>query len=507
MQNADEFLKARSYFQLGILPTEQANPMTGDLSEWAATDLDRGIKALQLVDVTALRKTAALYPIAAEMRLACLATLKSGGRIFLCGCGATGRLALSLEYLWRREHSDSDQVISFMAGGDVALVHSLEGFEDYPERGARQLEELGFTSHDLLISSSEGGETPFVIGATERAAEIAERKPYFLYCNPTEILIKNIDRSKKIIENPRIEAREIFVGSMSLSGSTRMQASTVLMLIMGLALLTPAESEVEEKLKRWISFYEEMDLTLLRGFILKEAETYLEGHRTVYAADEFAITVMTDTTERAPTFNLTPFDNQLISQTEPSLSYVMLPKSYDVQSSWRALLARAPRPLDWPEASFKATGQYLVGFDFSQKALAFRKKIAPQSEHRVFAISRVEDDLCWSFQGIEKRIPLNSGHQLFQHLTLKMLMNIHSTLVMGRLKRYQGNFMTWVYPSNGKLVDRAARYSIWLLEREGIKNASYEEIVKIQFEVKKTLQSKESIVVKTAAKYKATHSS
>ena len=46
-----------------------------------------------------------------------------------------------------------------MAGGDVALVHSLEGFEDFPDFGARHLVELGFGPNDLLIGSTEGGET------------------------------------------------------------------------------------------------------------------------------------------------------------------------------------------------------------------------------------------------------------------------------------------------------------------------------------------------------------
>jgi len=47
-----------------------------------------------------------------------------------------------------------------MAGGDVALIHSIEKFEDFPDFGERQLRELGFKQGDLLISCSEGGE-PF----------------------------------------------------------------------------------------------------------------------------------------------------------------------------------------------------------------------------------------------------------------------------------------------------------------------------------------------------------
>ena len=42
-----------------------------------------------------------------------------------------------------------------MAGGDVALIRSIENFEDFPNYGARQLREAGFKDGDLLIGSSE----------------------------------------------------------------------------------------------------------------------------------------------------------------------------------------------------------------------------------------------------------------------------------------------------------------------------------------------------------------
>lgn len=98
-------------------------------------------------------------------------TLEHGGKVFLAGCGATGRLSLSLEALWRFKF-DNERIVSFMAGGDSALIRAIEKFEDYPELGARQLKELGFTKNDLLIASTEGGETPFVIGAALEAANI-----------------------------------------------------------------------------------------------------------------------------------------------------------------------------------------------------------------------------------------------------------------------------------------------------------------------------------------------
>ena len=49
----------------------------------------------------------------------------------------------------------------------------------------------------MLISTTEGGETPFVIGATEAALSISERTPFFLYCNPDKILIETAERSEK----------------------------------------------------------------------------------------------------------------------------------------------------------------------------------------------------------------------------------------------------------------------------------------------------------------------
>ena len=124
-------------------------------------------------------------------------------------------------------------------------IKSIENFEDFPEYGARQLTDLGFSENDLLISCTEGGETPFVIGATEKALEISKRMPFFLYYNKDADLIKVALRSKKIIDNKRVRKGNLFVGPMALSGSTRLQATTIQMLCVGLALLE-FENAVEE---------------------------------------------------------------------------------------------------------------------------------------------------------------------------------------------------------------------------------------------------------------------
>ncbi len=497
MNNAEEFLKTKHLFQLGDLPTEMPNPKTVELSQLAKHDLDQALKVMSEVDLEALRKIGVLKKQLEPIFDSVADTLAKGNRIFLVGCGATGRLSLSLEYLWRRKHPGSNQVCSLMAGGDVALVHSLEGFEDFPEYGARHLRELGFAANDLLIGTTEGGETPYVIGAVEEAARTSSRKPLFLHCNTPKVLLEKVERSRRVLTNPGILSFSLETGPMALTGSTRMQASTVLMLVVGLALEYGNDSQTAfENLEAWIRFLETTSVAPLKSFILREAETYQEGNYTCYSADEFAITVFTDTTERAPTFNLAPFDNPKHPSARHSLTYLAIAGTHDAKTAWRHLLARDPRPLEWPEVHQKATAEYLNTFDFSLNAIEFRKALIANAEHFEFSIARDDAGLAFRFRGIEEHFPLPGMCELFDQLTAKMLLNIHSTLVMGRQDRFEGNLMTWVYPSNGKLVDRAARYTQILLSKKNL-TFSYDDIVRAQFACKKELSPKESIVHKT----------
>ena len=59
--------------------------------------------------------------------------------------------------------------------------------------------ELGFGENDLLIGSTEGGETWWVIGSVWKATKISKRKPYILYGNSDETLCKTVERSREFI--------------------------------------------------------------------------------------------------------------------------------------------------------------------------------------------------------------------------------------------------------------------------------------------------------------------
>ncbi|WP_395717389.1 SIS domain-containing protein [Prosthecobacter sp.] len=503
MSPADEFLKVAPDYQLGSLDTESQHPFTLSLSQMAREDLPEAIKLMHQVDVHALRQMQAKAAPLADLARAVAATFEAGKRVFLCGCGATGRLSLSIEIFCRMgvlPCPDPERVVAFMAGGDLALIKAIENFEDHPEYGARQLEELGFTQGDLLISSTEGGETPFVIGATERAAELSSNQPWFLYCNPDEQLIKAAARSKRVIENPLIHKLNLAVGAMAVAGSTRMQASTVLMAAIGFAFMHQRDPEhAPAEVLQLMRHVAHCDGQFLAPFIEREAAVYERGAFVLYESGRFGITVVTDTTERAPTFSLAAFEKQDDPAAPASWCHFIMPEQPGAHAAWKALLHRDPRTLDWPDVRHVAGAEVLACYDFSAQLLARRQIRTHNAEHHRFRIGGGVGEMMWEFDDLRARVDLAGVHEFHAHLLLKMLINIHSTLVMGRLGRYLDNLMTFVKPSNNKLIDRSVRYVRLLAQRRTGTLPAYEKVTLVLFDEREKLKPGEPIVLKTLA--------
>jgi len=483
-EKAEEFLRIASQFRLGVLETEKPHPKTANLSELVLNDLSRAVSILKEIDLEALAVIPARQAEILQLKADIEKTLSNGRRIFLAGCGATGRLSLVLEVLWRKERIGTayeGSVVSFMAGGDTALIRSIEDFEDHPENAHRQLTDLGFGEGDLLIAITEGGETPFVIGAAEKAVERSANNPYFLYCNPDELLMGLTDRTTRILTNPAVHRINLSVGPMALTGSTRMQASTVLMYVVGLALLCAfRDLPVENDVTNFLHYLEQADYSFLEGFIETEAGHYKAGNYMFYeTGDDLGICVLTDTTERSPTFSLHPFENIQDRDAPVSLAYLCLPDAPDTHAAWHNLLRRPPRPLGWDEYPVTSL-QYLEGFDFSTNARGRRERAVVPGQLIIFDIRRTVDSIKLVLGERVGYLQTGNLSLLHQHLLLKMILNIHSTLVMGKMGRYESNLMTWVRASNNKLIDRAARYVLLLLERDGI-ICSYAQVIRRLF--------------------------
>lgn len=499
------FLEVADQFKLGTLPTETPHPKTKGLDHLAKTDLPQAIAVLKDLDIDLLQviwqKRQELLFLMNQVKQ----TISQGHKIYLCGCGATGRLSLVLETLWREVASEQEasRVISFMAGGDCAFIKSIEKFEDFPEYGARQLTDLGFADGDLLISTTEGGETPFVIGATEKAASISSNHPFFLYCNPDDVLVQKVERSRLVINNPNIHKINLYTGPMGLTGSTRMQASTILMMAVGFGLFYCHRSmhDLESDITAFRNNFEKLDFAFLAPFIAKESEIYKRGEYVLYQCDEsLGISIITDTTERAPTFSLYGFENFDEPHHITSWSYLYFPHAANAREAWNKLFRRSPRTFKWEGVDFKTDEERIMGFDFSSQLLKKRAGV-PAAKQHFFEIYRTDTGISFKFEELQHHIPIKFANNLFEHTLLKCLLNIHSTLVMGRMDRYRSNIMTWVRPSNNKLIDRTVRFATLLLQERGVQ-PHYDRLVQMCFEGLEKLPHDESIVEYLVSSYR-----
>jgi N-acetylmuramic acid 6-phosphate etherase len=504
-ESADEFLDCAGDFQLGDLETEKPHPLTAELSSLARRDLPAAVDCLKAVDLAALRAMASKLAPATDLVAAIRATWAGGGRIFLAGCGATGRLSLSLEVFCRDglvPAEYAERVIGFMAGGDAALIRSIEGFEDFPEYGARQLSELGFGRNDLLIASTEGGETPWVIGATEAAAQISEHRPWFLYCNPDSALTGLVERSRRVILHSGICKWNLAVGPMAIAGSTRMQASTVLEYAIGLALECAAGEgggvNMGTRVRQFAGRVAALDWQVIVPFIEREAALYEGGQHLLYATKSCGVAVLTDTTERAPTFSLPIFESYRHGDTHDPLSlcYLTVEGAADAEDAWRKLLKRAPRCLTWPDGLAATRRETLMTYDIGAGAPMHRARACGR-EAVDFSIQEADGEIFWELEAHRATIVPAGVALLERQILLKLLLNAHSTLVMGRLGRYEGNLMTYVKPSNNKLIDRAIRYVQLLHARAHGSTPDYAQVCRVLFRERASLGADEPIVLKT----------
>jgi N-acetylmuramic acid 6-phosphate etherase len=431
---ARRFIHEETQFQLGFLPTEQSHPLTEDFAERVHADPEAGIGQLLQVDleIAPVARRAVLTPefdrLVAAIRRVAAAEPEAGERlprICFSGCGSTGRLSIMLEEMWRRSWEEgtvpggadgqgyhaaaagetpgaaddspagggaespgrpkrgvsasqrAEQACSIMTGGDRALIRAVENFEDYRAFGARQLADLDLQRGDVLIAVSEGGETSSVIGTAEEALRRG-LEVFFVFNNPAQLLSERIERSRRVIEDERVTVIDLFTGPMALSGSTRMQATSAEMLVIGLAQeealasARPGEEgtggprnreQLYRKRLAGVDAFSRLTRSLLRNpnrrtlarLAADEAEIYRTGGRITYFAADFLLDIFSDTTERSPTFMLPPFRPSDDADAPVSWAYAKNP-GVDTPAAWTAMLRRRPRGIGWSGADYAEVG-------------------------------------------------------------------------------------------------------------------------------------------------------
>lgn len=147
--------------------------------------------------------------------------LRRGGRLIYMGAGTSGRLGvLDASECPPTFNTDPEQVVGLIAGGHSALVRSIEGAEDFPEYGARDLTEIKLAKDDVVIGIATSGRTPYVIGGLVYAREMG-CVTVGLSCNESS----KLEAVSDIMIVP-------VVGPEIVSGSTRMKAGTATKLVL-----------------------------------------------------------------------------------------------------------------------------------------------------------------------------------------------------------------------------------------------------------------------------------
>jgi N-acetylmuramic acid 6-phosphate etherase len=194
------------------MSTERSSPRYSSIDLWETEDIAESIIESQFAAVAAVqavRKEIAAAVVAMRTRL------QDRGRLIYVGAGTSGRLAvqdgaeLAPTFGWPGE-----RLVLLVAGGERALLRSVEGAEDDAEQGLRLIEQQAVTSQDVLIAVAASGTTRFTL-ACLREAKLRGALTLGIANNQTCPILQEADHP-------------IFLdtGSEPIAGSTRLKAGT-----------------------------------------------------------------------------------------------------------------------------------------------------------------------------------------------------------------------------------------------------------------------------------------
>jgi N-acetylmuramic acid 6-phosphate etherase len=341
---------------------------------------------------------------------------------------------------------------------------------------------------------------------------------------------------------------------MAITGSTRMQATSIQLLAtmtvlemtlrdllargggpdVGVGSSSSVPGDMREGLR---ALHAEMASEGFRrdlaGLVEAEEGVYQSGRRTSYLADTLAVDVLTDTTERSPTFCTPSFRKWDDEEASESWAFLFTPTPVTGEA-WRRLLRREPQTIEWSGDDLRALLdedaaeqqasvlteigrtellRFRIGLDgradrpirpgdgvtavVAEPDLPLLDEGAPLTRAlddarergavaavvavgRPEMLARMRDAIRGNGDALLAGLEVPATPFLLDPLAragVKMVLNALSTCTMVRLGRVLGNRMIWVVPSNLKLVDRSIRYI------QDLAGASYEDACYALFEV------------------------
>jgi len=203
-----------------VPPTEQRHPMSMAFDQMPTLTM---VRLMNQLDATIPVVVAEALPRIAQTVDAVVRTVHNGGRLFYQGAGTSGRLAvLDAAELLPTFRVPPGLVIGLIAGGEQAMVHSVEGAEDSKEAGEEDLVAYKFCRQDMLIGVAASGRTPYVLGGLAHANKLGATTGCVV-CNPASPIAAAVQLPIEVV-----------TGAEVLTGSTRLRAGTATKLVLNI---------------------------------------------------------------------------------------------------------------------------------------------------------------------------------------------------------------------------------------------------------------------------------
>ncbi|WP_069825370.1 N-acetylmuramic acid 6-phosphate etherase [Pediococcus pentosaceus] len=205
---------------LSDLTTETRNEETMNLDELSTAEI---LKIMNSEDQKVAQRVGKVLPDITQAVKQIILSFNKKGRLFYIGAGTSGRLGvLDAAECVPTFGTDPKMVQGLIAGGMKAMTIAVEGAEDSPELGAKDLQSQNLTNKDIVVGIAASGRTPYVIGGLDYAKKVGAAT-ISLACNDHAKISKHADINIEISVGPEI-----------LTGSTRLKSGTAQKLVLNM---------------------------------------------------------------------------------------------------------------------------------------------------------------------------------------------------------------------------------------------------------------------------------
>lgn len=201
--------------------TESKNPDSMDIDQ---KSLDEIIKIFNDEERKVVEAVASQAPQIAKVIELIVHSFKHEGRLFYIGAGSSGRLGVLDAAECPPTFSTPPELVqAIIAGGNEAIIKSIEGAEDQAEEGIRAIRQHSVNERDVIVGITASGGAPYVLAALKEAYFFGA-KTVLLACSPPK---EGIEKYIDVFITP-------IVGPEIIAGSTRLKAGTATKLILNM---------------------------------------------------------------------------------------------------------------------------------------------------------------------------------------------------------------------------------------------------------------------------------